>query len=298
MNASGLRTQARRPPERLHRTALHQDVYLPVSVRVTKFRLPVSSLWRASLSHHASAASIHGRSCRRATSLRAIFDRFPQCRFRTFLPGARAFLAQQKRPSPTSSTRAPGCAAGRSTFGTSIAMEAAMVAAPKLRTKRTGIANIGVFTKAEDGVFNGVIKTLALNTQGEARPHRRRGQRPRLSDLRLQRRNRSGLKRMSQAEKPYISVKLDDPSLPAPIFCSLHEDDANQHSLIWTRPQPRSDRPSASPMPAGRLLLSSFQPDGVGGRFAANAASRTASHPALRLWPSPVRECRRPERSR
>ena len=37
----------------------------------------------------------------------------------------------------------------------------------------------------------------------------------------------------------YISVKLDDPSLPAPIYASLHEEgqNPNQFTLIWTRPQ-------------------------------------------------------------
>ena len=43
---------------------------------------------------------------------------------------------------------------------------------------------------------------------------------------------------VSQQDRPYISVKLDDPSLPAPIYASLHEDDqAGQFSMIWTRPQ-------------------------------------------------------------
>ena len=37
--------------------------------------------------------------------------------------------------------------------------------------------------------------------------------------------------------RPYVSVKLDDPSLPAPIFASLHEDDEKpgEFSMIWTR---------------------------------------------------------------
>jgi uncharacterized protein (DUF736 family) len=98
------------------------------------------------------------------------------------------------------------------------------------------MANIGVFTKTEDGVFNGVIKTLALNTKAKLVPIEVVGNGP---DYRIFAGNveiGAAWKRMSQAEKAYISVKLDDPSLPAPIFCSLHEDDANQHSLIWTRP--------------------------------------------------------------
>ncbi len=41
-------------------------------------------------------------------------------------------------------------------------------------------------------------------------------------------------KATSKAGNPYISVKLDDPSFPAPIFCRLVESEKG-HSLIWTR---------------------------------------------------------------
>lgn len=38
--------------------------------------------------------------------------------------------------------------------------------------------------------------------------------------------------------RPYVSVKLDDPSLPVAIFANLFEDeDAETHSLIWSRPR-------------------------------------------------------------
>lgn len=38
--------------------------------------------------------------------------------------------------------------------------------------------------------------------------------------------------------RPYISVKLDDPSLPSAIFANLFEDEgAETHSLIWSRPR-------------------------------------------------------------
>ncbi len=42
--------------------------------------------------------------------------------------------------------------------------------------------------------------------------------------------------------RPYVSVKLDDPSLPVAIFANLFKDDDGEtHSLIWSRPR-RSPR--------------------------------------------------------
>ena len=38
--------------------------------------------------------------------------------------------------------------------------------------------------------------------------------------------------------RPYLSLKLDDPSLSATIFASLLDDEgADTYSLIWSRPQ-------------------------------------------------------------
>jgi len=45
-------------------------------------------------------------------------------------------------------------------------------------------------------------------------------------------------KKTSQEGRPYISVKLDDPSLAASIYASLHGDGAaGEFSLIWARSQ-------------------------------------------------------------
>jgi len=36
--------------------------------------------------------------------------------------------------------------------------------------------------------------------------------------------------------REYLSVKLDDPSFPAPIYASLVEaEDGSSHNLIWSR---------------------------------------------------------------
>jgi len=101
------------------------------------------------------------------------------------------------------------------------------------------MANIGTFAKAEDGTLNGFIKTLQLNTKAkfvpldptsEGAPHFRIF----AGNVEIG----AAWKKVSQQDRPYVSVKLDDPSLPAPIFASLHEDDQpGQFSMIWTRSQ-------------------------------------------------------------
>ncbi|MES2067537.1 MAG: DUF736 domain-containing protein [Pseudomonadota bacterium] len=41
-------------------------------------------------------------------------------------------------------------------------------------------------------------------------------------------------------DRPYLSVKLDDPSFVAPIFAQLFEKPEGTFDLVWTRPQRRS----------------------------------------------------------
>jgi uncharacterized protein (DUF736 family) len=101
------------------------------------------------------------------------------------------------------------------------------------------MANIGSFNKAEDGTFNGTIKTLQLNTKAKFSPLDATSNGG--PDFRIFAGNveiGAAWKKTSQQDRPYLSVKLDDPSLPAPIYASLHEDDQpGQFSMIWTRPQ-------------------------------------------------------------
>ncbi|WP_274630768.1 DUF736 domain-containing protein [Arvimicrobium flavum] len=101
------------------------------------------------------------------------------------------------------------------------------------------MANIGTFAKAEDGVFSGAIKTLALNTKAKFVPIEATANGP---DYRVYAGNveiGAAWKRTSQQDRPYVSVKLDDPSLPAPIYATLVEDEQDQHNLIWSRSQPK-----------------------------------------------------------
>ena len=97
------------------------------------------------------------------------------------------------------------------------------------------MANIGTFSKVDDG-FTGVIKTLSVNVkakllsvepEGENSPHYRIY----AGNVELG----AGWIKKSQQGRDYISVKLDDPSLPAPIHASLYADDDGTYNLVWTR---------------------------------------------------------------
>jgi uncharacterized protein (DUF736 family) len=41
-------------------------------------------------------------------------------------------------------------------------------------------------------------------------------------------------------DRPYLSVKLDDPSFVAPIFAQLFEGDNGEYDLVWSRPVRRN----------------------------------------------------------
>lgn len=97
------------------------------------------------------------------------------------------------------------------------------------------MATIGTFTLA-DGAYSGTIKTLSLNVRNaQLRPNEKSDDKA--PDYRMF----SGTiefgaawKKTSQANRDYLSVKLDDPSFPAPIYASLVESDGG-FSLIWSR---------------------------------------------------------------
>ena len=109
------------------------------------------------------------------------------------------------------------------------------------------MATIGTFTLAKDGSYNGQIQTLALKAKVKLVP-----QTDKPSDEAPDYRATVGSVEVGAAwskvartsERPYLSVKLDDPSFPAPIFASLHqaEDDQDTYNLVWSRPKGRSDR--------------------------------------------------------
>jgi uncharacterized protein (DUF736 family) len=104
--------------------------------------------------------------------------------------------------------------------------------------KDTTMATIGTFTSNGNG-FSGSIRTLALNAKAklvrvenpsEKGPHFRIF----ASNVEL---GAAWQKTARDTERDYLSVKLDDPSFPAPIYATLIEVEGQDGlQLIWSRP--------------------------------------------------------------
>ncbi|MDO9441421.1 MAG: DUF736 family protein, partial [Beijerinckiaceae bacterium] len=47
--------------------------------------------------------------------------------------------------------------------------------------------------------------------------------------------------KQTQDKRPYLSVKLDDPSFTAPIFAQLFAGEGDEHDLVWSRQNRRGD---------------------------------------------------------
>jgi uncharacterized protein (DUF736 family) len=100
------------------------------------------------------------------------------------------------------------------------------------------MASIGTFTTTATG-FSGAIKTLTLNVK--ARLERIENPSEKGPHFRIF----SGAvelgaawqKHSEQSGRDYLSVKLDDPSFPAPIYATLVEVEGEEGlQLIWSRP--------------------------------------------------------------
>lgn len=99
------------------------------------------------------------------------------------------------------------------------------------------MATIGTFTKSDNG-FAGAVKTLTLNVKAKFLPAD--GDSERGPDFRIfagaTEFGAAWKKTARESNREYLSVKLDDPSFPAPIYASLVEaEDAKGYSLIWSR---------------------------------------------------------------
>ena len=98
------------------------------------------------------------------------------------------------------------------------------------------MATIGTFTRAGDS-FTGSVKTLSINAKATIKPAEK------VSDKAPDYRVFAGAiefgaawKKTSGEGRAYLSIKLDDPSFPAPIYATLVEgEEAGSYSLIWAR---------------------------------------------------------------
>jgi uncharacterized protein (DUF736 family) len=98
------------------------------------------------------------------------------------------------------------------------------------------MATIGTFTQDDAGNYNGSIKTLTLNVK-QATFRKVDKDNDKAPDFRIfcgSTEFGAAWKKTSREDRAYLSVKLDDPSFPAPIYASLVEAD-DGHSLIWSR---------------------------------------------------------------
>ena len=100
------------------------------------------------------------------------------------------------------------------------------------------MATIGSFTKSGDD-FTGAVKTLTLNVKTKiARTEKENDKAPDYRIFGGQTEVGAAWKKTSGAGREYLSVKLDDPSLPAPIYASLVEAEGEgEFTLIWSRRQ-------------------------------------------------------------
>ncbi|MGQ9370692.1 DUF736 domain-containing protein [Azospirillum sp. ST 5-10] len=98
------------------------------------------------------------------------------------------------------------------------------------------MAQIGTFTRNDDGSFAGTIRTLTLNIKARFVPAGRDGEKaPDLRALCNGIEIGAGWRKTAKdTGRTYHSVKLDDPSFPAPIYASLVEMDGG-YALIWSR---------------------------------------------------------------
>ena len=98
------------------------------------------------------------------------------------------------------------------------------------------MAQIGTFTRAEDGSYNGTIKTLSLNIKARFLPAEP-SENEKAPNLRVMSGNveiGAAWQRTSKDNTVYHSVKLDDPSFPAPIYANLVAVD-DGYALVWSR---------------------------------------------------------------
>jgi uncharacterized protein (DUF736 family) len=98
------------------------------------------------------------------------------------------------------------------------------------------MAQIGTFTQSENGTLNGTIKTLTLNVKAAIRPSEKDNDKA--PDYRVFAGSvefGAAWKKTTRDDREYLSLKLDDPSFPAPIYASLVEGDNGGQRLIWSR---------------------------------------------------------------
>lgn len=100
------------------------------------------------------------------------------------------------------------------------------------------MAQIGTFTRDDAGIFTGTIRTLSLNVKTTLKPVAR--EHDKAPDYRAIAAGgvefgAGWTKAARETGAEYLSLKLDDPSFPSPIYATLVQGDDGEHKLIWSR---------------------------------------------------------------
>lgn len=105
------------------------------------------------------------------------------------------------------------------------------------------MTKIGSFTKTASGEYQGAIVTLSVqaqsvrivpdaNASGNAPSHR-----VLIGEAEVG----AAWSKSTQDDRPYLSVKLDDPTFTGPIFAQLFAGEGEAHDLVWSRPTRRGN---------------------------------------------------------
>lgn len=97
------------------------------------------------------------------------------------------------------------------------------------------MAMIGTFN-AQDNGYTGTVRTLTLNVKVKIVPSEKDGDKS--PDYRIMAGGYeigAAWKQVSKADRPYLSVTLDDPSFPATIYARLIGNEDGTFELIWSR---------------------------------------------------------------
>lgn len=98
------------------------------------------------------------------------------------------------------------------------------------------MTTIGTFTKTGTG-FGGTLRTLTLDVKAKLVALDKTNDNA--PDYRLIVAGNyevgAAWKKISQADRPYLSITLDDPSFPATVYARLIEGEDGVHTLIWSR---------------------------------------------------------------
>lgn len=98
------------------------------------------------------------------------------------------------------------------------------------------MTTIGTFTKQTDG-YVGTVRTMTLNVKVKLVPNDKDSENG--PDFRIFAGNYelgAAWKKTSKANREYLSVMLDDPSFPKPLYARLVDGEDGSSTLIWSRP--------------------------------------------------------------